>query len=172
MRWKAKGYESDEGANQHALPNARQDQGARVHSRFRRERIDFYLVHCINKRTWPGLVEMGVFDFLDQAKASGRIGRVGFSSHDNPQDFREVVDAYDWEFCQIQCNCLDENFQAGREGLDLATAKGKGIVTMEPPRGGKLVADHPEEVLEAFATSRAKKTSPSSGACRSSSAGG
>ena len=133
--------------------------------RLRSERIDFYLVHSVNKQTFPRLVENGLFDFLEKAKADGRIGHVGFSYHENPQFFAGVVEAYDWEFCQIQYNYLDEDFQAGRDGLALAAEKDLGIIVMEPLRGGSLAKDLPPDVETIFAEA-ATKRSPAEWALR------
>lgn len=101
--------------------------------------IDFYLVHALNKVYWSKLVSMGLFDFLLKSREKGKVKYLGFSFHDEFDLFKEIIDSFDWSFCQIQYNYLDENFQAGRRGLKYAYSKGLGIVVMEPLRGGALV---------------------------------
>jgi predicted aldo/keto reductase-like oxidoreductase len=121
--------------------------------------IDFYLVHSLHKETWSTLKECGVFDFLDKALASGKIKYAGFSFHDDLATFKEIVDAYDWSFCQIQYNYMDEKHQAGTEGMEYAAAKGLGIVIMEPVRGGALAGPKvPPQVKQLFAEYETKKS--------------
>ncbi|MDR3560935.1 MAG: aldo/keto reductase [Negativicutes bacterium] len=119
--------------------------------------IDFYLVHNINKGVWPTLKAAGVDEFLNQAIKDGRIRYAGFSFHDQLALFKEAVDYYDWSFCQIQYNYFDENFQAGRDGLQYAAGKGLGISIMEPLRGGNL-ANLPDEAKAIFAEVGVKRT--------------
>lgn len=112
--------------------------------------IDYYLLHGLNKMFWPKLRNLGALDFLEKARADGRIKRAGFSYHDGPVLFPRIVDAYDWDFTQIQYNYLDEEFQAGRKGLEHAAEKGLGIVVMEPLRGGNIAGGLPQEAQDIF----------------------
>jgi uncharacterized protein len=112
--------------------------------------IDYYLVHGLNRANWEKIKTQGVLEFLDQAKRDGRIVNAGYSFHGDKDVFKEIVDAYDWEFCQIQYNYLDEEVQAGTEGLKYAANKGLGVIVMEPLRGGNLAAKAPPAVQAIF----------------------
>lgn len=114
------------------------------------DRIDYYLIHALDGALWEKVDALGVRDFLDQAKRDGRIGNAGFSFHGFIEDFRRIVDAYDWTFCQIQYNYLDERFQAGTEGLGYAASKGLGVIVMEPLRGGNLGLPTPPPAIAAL----------------------
>jgi len=100
--------------------------------------IDYYLLHSLTSPLWDHLEALGVRDFLEKAKREGRIANAGFSFHGTPSDFERIVDAYPWQFCQIQYNILDEEYQAGTRGLRYAASKGLGVIVMEPLRGGLL----------------------------------
>ena len=119
--------------------------------------IDFYLLHSIDKNRWKNLKELDVFKFLEQAKKSGKINYIGFSFHDELEVFKEIVDCYDWDFCQIQLNYVDRNYQAGEEGLEYAYNKGVSVVIMEPIKGGKL-SNPSFEINELWDTSEIKRT--------------
>ena len=112
--------------------------------RLQTDRIDFYLVHGLNRPFWDNLSSLGITEFLDDAIAGGKIRYAGFSFHDELPLFREIVDAYDWTFAQIQYNFMDEENQAGTGGLRYAAEKGLDVMVMEPIRGGMLATDVPE----------------------------
>ena len=88
--------------------------------------LDVYLLHGLNRQVWSKMLQLKVFEFLNQIRADGRVRHVGFSFHDDVKIFKEIVDSYDWEICQIQYNFFDENYQAGKEGLTYAASKGLG----------------------------------------------
>lgn len=120
-------------------------------SRLGRDRVDFYLVHALNAGRWDTTKLTDGLKFLAEAKADGRIGLVGFSFHDALPVFKAIIDGWDgWDFCQVQFNYLDEEFQAGAAGIEYAASRGVSSVVMEPLRGGAL-AKVPDEVLKIFA---------------------
>ena len=122
--------------------------------RLRTDHIDYYLLHALGQRSWQEMLRLGVTDWLDKARADGRIRHIGFSFHDKYPVFRKIVERYDWDFCQFMLNFLDTHYQAGMNGYKLAAEKGLGIIAMEPLRGGKLVGQVPETVQRVWARSR------------------
>ena len=108
--------------------------------RLRTDYVDYYLMHHLTDiSAWNKLKAVGAREWLAAKKESGEIRNVGFSYHGDSDGFIEILNDYDWDFCQIQYNYLDENTQAGVAGLKAAGEKGVPVVIMEPLRGGKLV---------------------------------
>ena len=127
--------------------------------RLRTDHVEYYLMHMLTDvDTWNRLRELGIEEWIAEKKQSGQIRQVGFSYHGNSEMFCRIVDAYDWDFCQIQYNYLDEHSQAGRRGLHHAAAKGLPVIIMEPLRGGKLVNLLPEKAKRVFADYPVKRT--------------
>ena len=127
--------------------------------RLRTGRIDYYLMHMLSDiDTWEKLKGMGIEQWIAEKKNSGAIGQIGFSYHGNSDMFCRLVDAYDWDFCQIQYNYMDEHSQAGRKGLQHAHARGLPVIIMEPLRGGKLVNRLPEEAKRIFSAHEPRRT--------------
>jgi hypothetical protein len=119
--------------------------------RLKTDYIDYYLMHMLTDiTTWEKLKKMGMTEWIEAKLASGEIRNIGFSYHGNTAMFKQLVDAYDWDFCQIQYNYMDEYSQAGVEGLRYAHAKGLPVIIMEPLRGGRLVNLLPESAKELF----------------------
>ena len=109
-------------------------------SRLRTTYIDYYLMHHLTDLPmWEKLKEIGIAEWIKEKKEAVAIRNIGFSYHGNTDNFQKILNDYDWDFCQIQYNYLDEVSQAGVDGLKAAAAKGIPVVIMEPLRGGKLV---------------------------------
>jgi predicted aldo/keto reductase-like oxidoreductase len=123
------------------------------------DHIDYYLVHGLAGELWDKMEALGVIDFLDKAKSDGRIINAGFSFHGSADDFKRIIDVYPWIFCQIQYNFMDEENQAGTEGLKYAASKDLGVIVMEPLRGGNLANRVPPEVEEIWNEAPVKRTS-------------
>lgn len=121
--------------------------------------IDYYLIHMMNDvKSWNRLKEMGIEEWIKGKIESGAIKQIGFSYHGNSDMFCQVIDCYDWDFCQIQYNYLDEHSQAGKKGLHYAASKGLPVIIMEPLRGGRLVNLLPEKAKKLIAEYPVKRT--------------
>lgn len=128
-------------------------------NRLKTDYIDFYLMHSVSKGTWEKVVVgLELLPMAEKAKKEGKIGHIGFSFHDNEQAFYDIVNGYEgWEFCQIQFNYLNEEYQAGLRGLKYASSKGLGVVIMEPLLGGKL-ANPSQKVSPIFENAHVRKS--------------
>jgi len=111
--------------------------------------FDFYLLHALSKERWEKIKRIGLLDHLQSAKDSGKVKRIGFSFHDSYEVFEEIINSYDWDFCQIQFNYMDTEYQAGLKGYQLCESKGIPMVIMEPIKGGQL-ANVPDEIKSVF----------------------
>jgi len=127
-------------------------------TRLQTNKIDFYLLHGLNKVEWAKVRDFGVLKWAEGKMAEGKIGHLGFSFHDDYNVFQEIIDAYDnWILAQIQYNYMDENNQAGTRGLEYANKKGLAVVVMEPIRGGRL-ARPPEKVVKLWQSAPVQRT--------------
>ncbi len=127
--------------------------------RLQTDHIDYYLMHMLTDiPTWERLKKLGMEQWIKGKLVSGEIRNIGFSYHGNTEMFQKLVDAYDWDFCQIQYNYMDEHSQAGVEGLRYANKKGLPVIIMEPLRGGRLVNLLPESAKELFERDEEKRT--------------
>lgn len=117
--------------------------------RLQTDKIDFYLLHGLSKPGWTRLYDLGILTWLEKQVAKGRLEYLGFSFHDDYAVFKQIIDAYDnWTFCQIHFNFMDQDYQAGRRGIEYAAGKNLGIIVMEPLRGGQLA--RPPEIVNSI----------------------
>jgi len=126
--------------------------------RLNEKAIDYYLIHALDGTAWDHLKTIGIVDFMNRAKDSGKIVNIGFSFHGLRDDFKKIIDDHDWDFCQIQFNILDDHFQAGVEGLDYAWSKKIGVIIMEPLRGGSLAGKLPDDVEKIYKELKPERT--------------
>ena len=113
--------------------------------------VDYYLMHMLNDaKSWARLCELGAREWIEKKKASGEIRNIGFSFHGGTLQLKALIDAWDWDFCQIQFNYLDEHSQAGIDGLNYAHEKGLPVIIMEPLRGGRLAGGLPQAARREF----------------------
>ena len=127
--------------------------------RLKTDHVDYYLMHMLTDvEAWNKLKGLGIEEWISEKKMSGQIRQIGFSFHGNTAMFLKILEAYDWDFCQIQYNYMDETSQAGRAGLQAAAEKGIPVIIMEPLRGGKLVSLLPEKAKRLIARDPRKRT--------------
>lgn len=128
-------------------------------SRLQTDYIDYYLMHMLSDITkWEKLKKLGIEQWIQDKKKSGQIKNIGFSFHGGTNSFIELVDAYDWDFCQIQFNYMDEHSQAGLKGLKYASSKNLAVIIMEPLKGGRLANNLPKEAQKLFLSAEPKRS--------------
>lgn len=120
--------------------------------------IDMYLVHNINRSFWKRAKKLNLMPFLEEMKSEGKIKHIGFSFHDSYDFFEEMIDEYDWDFCQIQLNFMDKDHQAGLKGLKYAASKGLDVIIMEPLKGGRITDAVPPTVQKIWDEAETERT--------------
>jgi predicted aldo/keto reductase-like oxidoreductase len=111
--------------------------------------IDYYLIHNIgSKDAWERLEALGIREWIAQKKEQGAMRFIGFSFHGKSVDFIPLLDAYAWDFCQIQYNYMNEHYQAGAAGLRAIHERGMAAIIMEPLLGGKLAQKLPPKAKD------------------------
>jgi len=134
--------------------------------RLQTDYIDYYLLHNLcDTGLWKTLCGIGIERWIEEKKKSGQIKNIGFSFHGKQNEFNLLLDSYEWDFCQIQYNYININYQAGAAGLKKAAEKGLSVFVMEPLLGGKLAASLPKRALKAFKSVN-KTLSPAAWALR------
>lgn len=121
--------------------------------KLQRDHIDFYLLHALSQERWDNVKKINLLEAVERAKQAGKIGHIGFSFHDKKEVFLDILHHFSWDFCQMQMNYVDVDYQATLDGVRQAGAKGMGVVIMEPLRGGKL-ATPPQRVLDVLGGDR------------------
>ncbi len=120
--------------------------------------IDMYLIHSLESKSWKHTKKLNTIAHLEKKKAEGKIKYIGFSFHDEYEVFEEIINAYSWDFCQIQLNYMDADFQAGVKGLKLAASRGIPVVIMEPLKGGKLTDVLPRSIKDYWSGAPVQRT--------------
>jgi predicted aldo/keto reductase-like oxidoreductase len=127
-------------------------------NRLKTDRIDFYLLHGLNKERWQNLTKLGVLKWAEKKMNENRFDHVGFSFHDEFSVFKNIIDAYDkWALSQILYNYMDEKHEAGTRGLKYAAKKGLAVIIMEPIAGGRLAMKPHQEIEEVWNKADAKR---------------
>lgn len=120
------------------------------------DHFDFYLFHNVCELNIDSYLDpkYGIHDYLMEQKRNGRITHLGFSVHGSFEVMRRFLDAYgkDMEFCQVQLNYVDWEFQDAKAKIELLRSMGIPCWVMEPVRGGRLanLADPEAAVLRAM----------------------
>lgn len=123
------------------------------------DHVDFCIVGRLNRENWPGLKEMGLLPWAEEALREGRIGGLGFSFHDHYQVLKAILTDYDkWVLCQFQYSYMDVDHDPGVSGLAYAADQGLAVVVSEPLRSGRLTREQPESVRRLWESAAERRT--------------
>ncbi len=100
--------------------------------------FDFYLMHAFNANSFRNFENLKLYDYFKKQKEEGKIKLLGFSFHDNPDALETIVNAHEWDFCQIQLNFVDWDAQNAKRMYEFLTSKDIPVIIMEPLQGGRL----------------------------------
>ena len=135
------------------MVRSREDMDAFLNEQLRKlqtDFIDYYYVHSVDLSTILRLKDLGLYEFLEKAKADGKIRNIGFSYHGSPHEFQTLIDDFRWDMVLVQYNYLDVNAQAGIRGIQYAYENDIAVFVMEPLKGGLLAGELPPEVSALF----------------------
>lgn len=135
------------------MVRSREDMDAFLNEQLRKLKtdvIDYYFIHNVDFSSVLRLKDLGLYEFLEKARADGRIKNIGFSYHGSPNEFNDLIDDFDWDMVLVQYNYSDVNAQAGIRGIQYAYEKDIAVFVMEPLKGGILAGELPEKVQNLF----------------------
>ncbi len=124
--------------------------------------FDFYLIHNTGGARTAAFDRFGIWDFVKQLKADGKVRHIGFSHHDNAEKLEQIIVAHpEMEFVQLQVNYIDwENaITQSRKCVETAWKHGLPVVIMEPVRGGTL-ATPPAPIAEVLRAANPDRSFP------------
>ncbi len=115
------------------------------------EYFDYYLLHNLGSKRTQIFEDFGIWDFLSEQKALGKIKKLGFSIHDTADVLEGVLAKHSdkVDFVQLQINYADweDLMVQSRKCYEVARKYGKDVIVMEPVRGGTL-ANPPKAVAD------------------------
>jgi len=106
--------------------------------------FDFYFLHWLNAAHWEKAKSFGTLEFMKKMQAEGKIRRLGFSFHGEPETLETIAKTHPWDLVQIQLNYLDWELCRSGEQYEVLTKLGIPVSVMEPLKGGTLVRLTPE----------------------------
>ena len=125
------------GGGKTLLDNARRNLEITL-KKLRTDYLDIYLIHNIGASTWDGIKKNKIIEEYEKFRAEGLIRAIGFSYHGQFPLFKEILEFYNWDMCQVQQNFIDVDHEVTAESIKIAGKKGSALVIMEPLRGGGL----------------------------------
>lgn len=106
--------------------------------------FDFYFLHWLNETHWEKAQKLKTLEFMKKMQSEGKIRRLGFSFHGEPETLKKIAEAYPWDLVQIQLNYLDWELCRSGEQYEVLTKLGIPVSIMEPLKGGTLVSLTPD----------------------------
>jgi predicted aldo/keto reductase-like oxidoreductase len=117
------------------------------------EYFDFYLLHCLDRNSYPKYKKCNTFEIVKKLKEQGRVKHIAMSFHDTADVLDMILAEQPYmEAVQLQINYYDYDDPTvqSKACYDVAVKHGKKVIVMEPVRGGML-AELPKEAAEVIA---------------------
>lgn len=106
--------------------------------------IDFYMLHGVQDNSIDDYLNCGAVEYFDSLKKVEKIKYFGVSVHCTPANYGRILNAYPWDFVQLQLNYYDWLYGDAKALCEMTAAKNIPIMVMEPVRGGTLASLTPE----------------------------
>ncbi|MCL2110779.1 MAG: hypothetical protein FWH32_00710 [Clostridiales bacterium] len=128
-----------------------------LHEWFGVECFDYCLVEDIDRFAWKRVEQLGVVDWVKGQVKAGRVREFGFDFRDDCFFLKNIFDAYEWGVAQFRYSFMDSTLHPGFSGIEYVVNAKAGLVTTEPFKTRRLLANIPEAAQELWGGGRVQR---------------